>query len=292
MKVLYITGLYHKQQYCQEEKLRYMNRVFYKARAEDIDIMVATTVNNSPKSFTKWLTDLHERKARFPWTIKDIGQKDYWMDIKDKVDAIRLDPMTGKTERAEGWNELKEDYYFNLKQYDLYRLMAEVFNDGIDQAIAGGYDYMSILSGDQLPPIGHAAEFVGFLEEHKDAGMVCGLMFFDYSKKRMVVEGKEVTGLRPMLSRRNPDENRWLYDNLLPNEKNGYTGLEYAEIDRCGNGGVMIKRAAFERVRFATEFDGRGEDIRYCDDLKAAGFKLFVKPTVYIPNRYPDGQLY
>lgn len=49
------------------------------------------------------------------------------------------------------------------------------------------------------------------------------------------------------------------------------------EIDACGFGAVMIKREVFETLpipRF--RFDGCGEDIFFCVNAKAAGFRIFA----------------
>jgi hypothetical protein len=268
------------------ERIRCFNRLAKESLKNDLLIEVHTTVNNSAPGYASKLERMYKKNAEFPFFIKDIGKKDYFINLE----------LPAKFQMRDGTvrNDMNGNpIIFEARAFDIYRLMAEIFNEGMDYAEKNNMDFYSIQSGDQLVPEDHAVVLTKFLDEHPSAGLVGGIVFFDFSKKKMIRNGKTVEAYRPMVDMDTPEKTAWLWANLFPNEENGYTGLEYAEVRMVGTGGSMIPRDVFTKLKFHTVFDGTGEDIRYCDEIRSIlGKKVFVHTGVSIPNRYPSGEKY
>lgn len=300
-KILYCTALYHKQGYCQEERVECFNEAAALAKANGVELHSLLYINNSKKSFFKEMRRLYRKKAEFPHIVKDLGQLEFTTHFKKgDVGWVKVDEHGNHT-RTE---DLQDMQFVDLKHMDIYHLLAYIFNLGIDEAVRGGYDYYGILSGDQLLPREHPIVMTRFLGEHQDAGLVSSLAFYDFSKKEVIEDSgaKKTFQIPLIIFRQRPGEtseqmaNRkaWIYANLLPYPENGNTGLEYCEVDAVGTGGAVIPRGVFSRLRFQERvFEGEGEDIQYCLDLKEKLMKkVYIVPTVIIENRYADGQRY
>jgi hypothetical protein len=284
--VIYHTGLYEKQAYCQKERIQCFNALRDEAIKNDLNIEVHTTVNNSSKSYARRLEEMHRKYAEFPFKVVDIGKRDYFIDMSTPAVLKKPDGTPFPLEKG-------QSVVFEAKAFDIYRLMAEIFNTGMEEAVQSNADFYSIQSGDQLVPPDHANVLVDFLDSHENAGMVGAIVYFDFSKKKMVVHGKEVDAYRPMCDMDTPEKTAWLWANLFPREENGWTGLEFAEVRMCGTGGSMIPRRTFTKLRFHTKWNGTGEDIRFCEEIRSIlGKKVFVHTGVSVPNRYFDGQKY
>lgn len=300
-KLLYCTALYSKQAYCQRERLEAFNQAYMKALEDDIEIHVQTLVNNSPKSFYKDLLRMHMRHAKFPYTIADYGKINYETNYERReYDWLVLD-SDGNAVKNEDTNV----EFYSVVHKDIYRLLAHLFNIGIDYAVEKNFDFFGILSGDQIIPPEHATTLVKFLEERESVGIASTLTYFDFSKKEVVREGKLRTYMIPLvIIRGRPDETEqqtrarreWIFANLLPNEENGWTGMEFCEVDAVGTGGSLIPRKVFTKLKFDErpfQETGQGEDVGYCYDIKdKLGLRCFVLPTIVVPNRYPNGELY
>lgn len=284
--IVYHTGLWDRQGYCQMERIRCFNALFVECLKNDILIEVHTTVNNSHENFATKLEQMHRDHAHFPYFIKDIGKWDKYIDIIKPASLKRQD---GKPLHLEKGQSL----VLEAKTFDLFGLMATIFNEGIDYAVGIKADFYSIQSGDQMVPVNHATVLTQFLDKHPNAGIVGSLVYFDYSKKEMVRDGKTVEAYSPMVEMDTSEERLWIRANLLPNEQNGWTGLEYAEVKKIGTGGAMIPYSTFSKLKFHTEFNGTGEDFRYCDEIRSLlGKKVFINTDVVMKNRYPNGELY
>lgn len=298
--ISYCTGLYEKQGYCQEERVEHFNEAADAAKANDLRLHVQLYINNSKKRFFKDMKRLYRKKARFPYIMADLGKLDYWTNFKKGELEWKVVDEHGKQTRTESWKEFE---FVDLRHFDIYHLLAHIFNIGIDQSVKLGHDYYGILSGDQLLPINHPGVMTRFLDQHPNAGMVGSLAFYDFSKKEIVEGGTQKTYLTPLLIfRQHPGETEeemeqrraWVYANLLPYPENNYTGMEFCEVDAMGTGGAVIPRPIFTRLRFQERtFVGEGEDVQYCLDIKEKlGKKVYVVPTVIMENRYADGQRY
>jgi len=291
-KILYVTALYSKQQYAQAERVEAFNAVYEECQKHGLSMLVMTVINNSKESFKPWMEKLHEKKAKFPYIIKDIGERHYLMDAEDRVKAYVVNPETGEASEAEEYNVFKEAGLTKFEVFDIYRLMAEVLNDAFDFAAEHGFEYVSIQSGDQILPKEQPFIMTEFLKAHPLCGLVNGLVYFDYSKTTKVVDGVEREAYMPMVRFENPEHTRWLHANMLPNEKHG--GMELCEVDMIGTGGSMIPRDVFidKKFRFSTKWTGIGEDLAFCVLLKVHGRKVYILPWFKIPNRYPNGDFY
>ena len=300
-KVLYCTALYSKQAYCQEERLEAFNKLYMRSLEDDIEIHVMTLVNNSPKKFYKNFLRMHMQKAKFPYTIADYGYINYETDYERKdYDWAIVDSDGNAIKNEDSGVEM-----VSVIHKDIYRLLAHLFNLGIDFAVEKNFDYFSIQSGDQILPPVHATTLVKFLEDHSEAGIAATLTYFDFSKKEVTVRGKVRKYMIPLVIIRGrpgetPEETNarraWIFANLLPNEENGYTGMEFCEVDAVGTGGSLIPRKVFTQLKFderPIQETGCGEDIAYCYEVKdKLGLKCYSVPTVIVPNRYPNGEFY
>jgi len=293
--VAYCTGLYSKQAYCQEERVEAFNKAEEEARKAGLTLEVQIFINNSPKEFFTVMAKLYKKDAKFQHFLTDLGKMDYWKDVPIKnVKAVRMDMHRGSVERIEGWDE---GGVFSARTFDIYKLLAEIFNKGMTRSYRLGHEFFGILSGDQILPPEHPATMVRFLDEHPEAGIASALAFYDFSKKKMLIDGEEREALRPLVyvydRPGRPNYMRWVYDNLLPNEKNNWTGLAFVEVDAVGTGGSLIPRKVFGKLKFKLEHEeGIGEDIQYCLDIQRAGYKVYSIPEVIIKNRYESGELY
>jgi len=300
-KLMYCTALYSKQGYCQKERIEAFNEAYMRALEDDIEIHVQTLVNNSPKKFYKDLLRMHMQKARFPYTICDYGKINYETNYERKeYDWLVLD-SEGKTVK----NEDSGVEMFSVVHKDIYRLLAHLFNIGIQYAVDHDFDYFGILSGDQILPPEHPATLVKFLEDHPQAGIAATLTFFDFSKKEVVCEGKIRTYMIPLVIIRGrpgetPEQTKarreWIFANLLPNKENNYRGMEYCECDAVGTGGSLVPRKVFTKLKFDErpfQETGCGEDVAYCYEVKdKLGLKCYSVPTIVVPNRYANGDFY
>lgn len=299
--ILYCTALYEKQGYCQEERVECFNEAAAYAKANGIELHSVLYINNSKKAFARAMKKLYRKRAKFPYIVRDLGHLDFWTHYKkDEIGWVKVDEHGNQLPTE----SLKDLQFVNLKHMDIYHLLAHIFNIGIQAAFEGEYDYFGILSGDQLLPKEHPVVMTRFLEAHHDAGMVSSLAFYDYSKKEIVGDnGEKKTFQIPLIIfRQRPGETKeqmeqrkaWIYANLLPYPENNFTGLEYCEVDAIGTGGAVIPWGVFNRLKFQERvFEGEGEDIQYCLDLKEKlKKKVYVIPTVIIENRYADGQRY
>ena len=298
-KLLYCTALYSKQAYCQKERLEAFNKAYMAALEHDIEIHVQTLVNNSPKSFYKDLLRMHMKEARFPYTICDYGELKYDTEYERReYDWLIHDSDGNIAKNEDGSVEM-----FSVTHQDIYRLLAHLFNIGIDFAVEKNFDYFGILSGDQILPPEHPATLVKFLEDHPQAGLASALAYYDFSKKEIVRDGKVRTYQTPLIIiRQRPGETDeetkarqdWIYHNLLPHEENGWTGLEFVEVDAVGTGGSIVPRKVFSQLKFVdAKFVGEGEDIQFCLDIKnKLGLKVYSVPTIVVQNRYESGDLY
>lgn len=291
-KILYVTALYDVQKYAQKERVEAFNAVYEECQKHGLSMLVMTVINNSKESFKPWMEKLHEKKAKFPYLIKDIGERHYLMDAEDRVKAYVVNPETGEASEAEEYNVFKEAGLTKFEQFDIYRLMAEIFNDAFDFATDHGFEYVSIQSGDQILPKEQPVVFSEFLKAHPLCGLVNGLLYFDYSKTKMKVDGEEREAYMPMVRFQNPEHTKWLHANMLPTKEHG--GMELCEVDMIGTGGSMIPRSVFadKQFRFNTEWSGLGEDLAFCVMLKTKGRKVYILPWFKIPNRYKSGELY
>jgi hypothetical protein len=291
-KILYVTALYDVQKYCQSERVDAFNAVYEECKKHGLSMLVMTVINNSKESFKPWMEKLHEKRAKFPYIIKDIGERHYLMDAEDRVKAYVVNPETGEASEAEEYNVFKEAGLTKFEQFDIYRLMAEVLNDAFDFATENGFEYMSIQSGDQILPKDQPIIMTEFLKAHPQCGLVNGLLYFDYSKGTTVVDGVERESYRPMVRFQNPEHTRWLHANMLPTKEHG--GMELCEVDMIGTGGSLIPRSVFanKEFRFNTKWTGLGEDLAFCVLLKTKGLKVYILPWFKIPNRYPNGDFY
>lgn len=298
--ISYCTALYHKQGYCQKERIEGFNEAAERALEHGIRFHSQLYINNSDKKFAKEMKRLYRRKARFPHIVRDLGKLDYWTNYRKGDIEWRTVDEHGRQKPTESWKEFQ---FVELKHYDIYHLLAHIFNIGIDYSLAQGHEYYAILSGDQLLPPEHPQRMVEFLEAHEKAGLVSSLAFYDFSKKEIADEKGKRTFLTPLIIfRQRPgetleqmeDRRRWVYENLLPYPENGNTGLEYCEVDAVGTGGAVIPRKVFGRLKFEERvFEGEGEDIQYCLDIKSKlGLNVYIVPTVVMQNRYADGQRY
>jgi hypothetical protein len=268
------------------ERIRCFNKLKKECEKNDLLIEVHTTVNNSAPGYAEKLERMHRKFAEFPYYITDIGKWDHYIELSKPVDLNGPDGIPFPLKKG-------ESVVFESKVFDLYRLMAEIFNAGMDYAVKNHIDFYSIMSGDQLVPEDHAAVLVKFLDDHPNAGLVGSLVYCDFSKKRLVRKGRTVEAYEPMVDMSTPEERLWLRANLLPNEENGYTGLQYAEVKWVGTGGSMMPFDTFSKLRFHTEFDGRGEDVRFCEEVRSVlGKKVFINTDVVTPNRYASGERY
>ena len=300
-KLLYCTALYSKQGYCQEERLEAFNKLYMKALEDDIEIHVMTLVNNSPKKFYKDLLRMHMKDARFPYTICDYGKIDYKTEYERKeYNWVVMDSEGNALKNEDSGVEM-----YSVTHSDIYRLLAHLFNIGIDYAVEKNFDFFGILSGDQILPPEHAATLVKFLEDHPDAGIAATLTFFDFSKKEIVSKDKTRTYMIPLvIIRERPGETPaqtnarrdWIFANLLPHPENNMSGLAYCEVDAVGTGGSLVPRKVFTQLKFDErpfQETGCGEDVQFCYQVKdKLGLKCYSVPTVIVPNRYADGQLY
>lgn len=300
-KLLYCTALYSKQDYCQKERLEAFNKVYMKALEDDIEIHVMTLVNNSPKKFYKDLLRLHMQMAKFPYIIVDYGKIDYTTDYERKEYDWAVVDADGNAVK----NEDQDVEMFSVLHKDVYRLLAHLFNIGIDHAIRNDFDFFGILSGDQILPPEHASTLVKFLEDHPQAGVAATLTYFDFSKKEIVHKGKARKYMIPLVIIRGrpgetPEETNarraWIFANLLPHPENDMRGLAYCEVDAVGTGGSMIPRKVFTKLKFderPIQETGCGEDIQFCYQVKdRLGLKCFSVPVLIVPNRYPNGDFY
>lgn len=284
--IMYHTGLYDKQEYCQLERIKCFNKLQEQCQKNHLGIEVHTTVNNSRPDFASKLTRMHKKYAEFPYYIEDIGKRDYYIDLTKKV---QMRDVNGNAVP----NRDGESLVFEAKAFDIYRLMAEIFNTGFEYADKNHLDFYSIQSGDQLVPEDHATVLIDFLDNHPNAGIVNGIVYFDYSKKKFIKDGNTITAYRPMVDMDTPEKTAWLLANLFPREENGWTGLEFAEVRMVGTGGSIVPRSVFTNLKFHTDFNGTGEDIRFCEEIRSIlGKKVFVHTGVSIPNRYPSGERY
>jgi len=300
-KVLYCTALYSKQAYCQEERLEAFNKLYMKALEDDIEIHVQTLVNNSPKKFYKDFLRMHMKKAKFPYTIADYGKIDYKTEYERKEYNWVVMDSEGNTLK----NEDSGVEMYSVTHKDIYRLLAHLFNIGIDFAVEKNFDFFGILSGDQILPPEHPATLVKFLEDHPDAGIAATLTYFDFSKKEIVRNGKVRTYMIPLvIIRGRPGETPaqtnarrdWIFANLLPHPENNMSGLAYCEVDAVGTGGSLIPRKVFTQLKFDErpfQETGCGEDVQFCYAVKdRLGLKCYSVPTLIVPNRYQSGELY
>ena len=293
--------MYSKQGYCQKERLEAFNQAYMKALEDDIEIHVQPLVNNSPRKFYKDLLRMHMKDARFPYTICDYGKINYETNYERKEYEWAIVDSEGNAVK----NEDSGIEMYSVVHKDIYRLLAHLFNIGIDFAVEKNFDYFGILSGDQILPPEHPATLVKFLEEHPDAGIAATLTFFDFSKKEIVCEGKTRTYMIPLvIIRERPEETPeqtnarrdWIFANLLPHPEYNMSGLAYCEVDAVGTGGSLIPRKVFTQLKFDErpfQETGCGEDVQFCYQVKdKLGLKCYSVPTVVVPNRYADGQLY
>jgi len=290
-KILYITGLYSKQKYCQAERVEVFNAANEECQKHGLSMLVMTVVNNSPKSFAPWLERLHKSKARFPYLVKDIGEKNYRIELESSAKATAFNPETGEQSLVEEFEALRGDGG-TTEHLDIFRLMAEIHNDGFEYATDNGFEYVSILTGDQMIPKEHPIVLTEFLKHHPECGQVNGLVYFTRSKKMILVDGVERESYWPLVTCETREQTEWLWRNMFPTKEHG--GLEYAEVYLMGSGGTMIPRSIFadKQFRFNEKYDGNGEDIAFCKLLKSKGKKVFLVPWLRIPNRNPDGSLY
>lgn len=282
--------------------MAHFNSAARQARLAGLDLHIQLYINNSPKEFTKKMKGLYRDRARFRYHIEDLGQIKYETEFAEKDFGVEW-KIKGDDGRM---IDTKPDdkLLFSVKHFDVFRLLAEIFNKGIDYSVKNEHDFYGILSGDQLLPPEHPVRMVDFLDEHKNCGVVSSLAFFDDSKKE-IIEGQGVvkTFMVPLIMFHQHDDEtpeqmeerrKWVYAHLLPHPENGGTGMEYCEVDALGTGGAVIPREVFTKLKFVERaFDGQGEDIQYCIDVRTKlGKKIFVIPTVVIENRYPDGTRY
>ena len=299
--VTYCTALYSKQAYCQKERLQAFNEAYTQALKDDIEIHVQTLVNNSPRKFYKDLIRMYMKGAKFPYLACDYGKINYETSYERKEYDWAIVDSEGNAVK----NEDKSIEMYSVVHKDIYRLLAHLFNFGIDYAVEKNFDYFGILSGDQIVPPEHPAKLVNFLENHPEAGIASALTYFDFSRKEIVCRGKIRTYMIPLvIIRERPGETeaetrarrQWIFANLLPNEENGYTGMEYCECDAVGTGGSLIPRKVFTQLKFDErpfQETGQGEDVGFCYQVKdKLGLKVYSVPTVIIHNRYADGQFY
>jgi len=299
--VSYCTALYSKQAYCQKERVDAFNEAHKEALKQGIEVHVQTLINNSPRSFLKEMVRMYMRYADFPHLLVDYGKIKYTTEFEQRDYDWTL--VDGEGREVEVEDDSVQMY--RVRHFDIYRLLAHMFNIGIDYAVEKNFDFFGILSGDQILPPEHPATLVNFLQEHPQAGLVSALAFYDFSKKEIVCKGKVKEYMIPLIIfRQRPGETReqmeqreaWTYANLLPHPENNYTGLEYCEVDACGTGGCLVSRKVFSQLKFDERpyaETGEGEDIQYCVDIKnKLGLKCYVAPTVVIKNRYADGQFY
>jgi hypothetical protein len=291
-KILFVTGLYSKQKYAQAERIEAFNAASKECKKHGLAMTVMTVVNNSPKSFAPWLEKLHKAKAKFPYLIEDIGQKTYRVEMDSGAKAIAINPETGEISPVEEFDAFRSAGRTKMEQFDIYRLMAEIHNRAFDYATENGFDYVSIQTGDQIIPKEHPIVLTEFLKQHPLCGQVNGLVYFDYTKEKKVVDGVERETYKPMVCCETPEHTNWLCANMLPTKEHG--GLEYAEVYLMGAGGCVIPRSVFadKQFRFNEKWQGVGEDIAFCKLLKEKGRKVFIVPWLKIPNRYPNGELY
>jgi len=299
--VTYCTALYSKQGYCQKERLEAFNEAHMKALEDDIQIHVQTLLNNSPRSFLKEMTRTYMRYADFPYLLIDYGKLKYTTEFEQRDYNWKLVDSEGKEV------EVKDDsvQMYRVQHFDIYKLLAHLFNIGIDYAVEKNFDYFGILSGDQILPPEHPATLVKFLEAHPEGGLASALAFYDFSRKEVVCKGKTCEYMTPLIIlRQRPGETKeqlenrrqWIFANLLPHEENQWTGMEFCEVDACGTGGCLIPRKVFTQLKFDERphaVTGEGEDIAYCLAIREKlGLKCYSVPTVLMKNRYADGQLY
>jgi len=291
-KILYVTALYSKQQYAQAERVEAFNAVYEECKKHGLSMLVMTIINNSEEGFKPWMEKLHEKKAKFPYLIKDIGERHYVMDVEDKVKAYVVNPETGEATVAEEYDAFKVAGLTTFEQFDIYRLMAEILNDAFDFATDHGFDYFSIQSGDQILPKEQPFVFTEFLKKHPECGLVNGLVYFSHSKVKTLTDGVEREGYIPMVRFEEDNKTKWLHANMLPTKEHG--GLELCEVDMIGTGGCVIPRSIFadKQFRFGMQWTGLGEDLAFCILLKIKGRKVFIVPWLNIPSRYEDGSLY
>jgi len=297
----YCTALYSKQAYCQKERVEAFNQAYMKALEDDIEIHVQTLVNNSPRKFCTDLIRMHMKDARFPYNLCDYGKLNYETSYERKeYDWLVVDKKGNKVDTEESGVEM-----WSVVHQNIYRLLAHMFNLGIDYAVEKNFDYFGILSGDQILPPEHPAALIRFLEDHPQAGLASALAFFDSSRKEIVCKGKIREYMIPLIIiRERPEETEaetqarreWIFANLLPHPENGMRGMEFCEVDAVGTGGAIIPRKVFTKLKFDEmlfEKAGMGDDVGYCYDIKdKLGLKVYSVPTVMMKNRYPDGQLY
>ena len=300
--ISYCTALYDKQGYCQKERVEHFNRAAKAAAESGLKLHIQLYINNSSKKFYKEMVKLYRREAEFPYYIRNLGKMEYWADIENKDLKWMTVDEHGKQVPTESYKEFE---LVAMRHFDIYHLLAHIFNIGIETSVRLKHDYYAILSGDQLLPENHPAVMTRFLESHPNAGIAASLAFYDFSKKEIVDESGQKTYLIPLIIfRQRPDETEemmkqrkaWIFANLLPYPENDYTGLEHCEVDALGTGGAVIPRSVFTRLRFRECVfvkGGEGEDIQYCLDIREKlGLKVYIVPTVVMENRYADGQRY
>jgi len=291
-RILFVTPLYSKQKYAQEERIEAFNAANEECQKHGLSMLVMTVVNNSPKSFAPWLERLHKSKARFPYLVKDIGEKNYRAEMDSDAKAISINPQTGEIRPVEEFDAFRSAGKTKIEYFDIFRLMAEIHNSALDYAADNGFDYFSFVSGDQIIPKEFPIVLIEFLKHHPECGLVTGLVYFTGSKETKMVDGVKRESYRPMVRFENYEHTKWLHANMLPTREHG--GMEFVEIDYCGVGGGMVPRSviANRELRFPDKLTDVGEDLAFCRLLREKGKKVFLIPWLKIPNRYPNGELY
>lgn len=297
--ISYCTALWYRQGYCQKERIDCFNAAAKAAAENGLVLHNQLYINNSDKSFYREMRQLYKRKAEFPYIIKNLGKLEYWTN-HNMIKGWSVVGEHGKHTPTESW---KDGQFADLQHFDIFQLLARVFNLGMRTSINMGHDYFCVVSGDQLLPESHPSVMTRFLETHPNAGIASSLTFFDFSK-RVIIDGEsEKTYVIPLIifrAREGETEaemeqrKKWVFANLLPHPENNYTGMEYCEVDALGSGGAVIPRRVFSKLKFEDgPFAGEGEDVRYCLDIREKlGLKVYIIPTVVMENRYADGKKY
>ena len=146
--------------------------------------------------------------------------------------------------------------------YKLDTLIAYARNDLVRGFLKTRCEYLAFVDNDTLPPQGWTTT----LARH-DKPVISAL----YHLKREPYNPVLYKGLEYK-----EDEGRWDY---TPYEKLPPKGP--VEVDGCGMGAVLIKRAVIEAIKppwFKEE--GGGEDFYFCREVQRAGYTIWADPEV------------
>ena len=130
---------------------------------------------------------------------------------------------------------------------------------------ASTHDWLLFMDDDVLPP---TKGLVKLIEHDKD--IVTGLYF-----------AKQPPHF-PQIYKKNKEDDK-LYDAIWD-----YGKEKLFEVDACGAGFMLVKRAVFQKIgapyfKYVTDDDGKrvtGEDLWFCRRAREEGFRIHCDPTV------------